>query len=42
VNQISHHLQQWRVQEARSFSIISAFTQLLKLLSNCPELSEAQ
>jgi hypothetical protein len=42
VNQINHHLQQWRTQEARSFSIISAFTQLIKPLSNCPGLSEAQ
>jgi hypothetical protein len=42
VNQINHHLQQWRTQEARSFSIISAFTQLIKPLSNCPRLSEAQ
>jgi hypothetical protein len=42
VNQTNHHLQQWRIQEARSFGIISAFTQLIKPLSNCPGLSEAQ
>jgi hypothetical protein len=42
VNQINHYLQQWRTQEARSFDIISAFTQLIKPLSNCPGLSEAQ
>jgi hypothetical protein len=42
VNQINHHLQQRMTQEARSFGIISAFTQLMKLLSNCPGLSEAQ
>jgi hypothetical protein len=41
-NQINHHLQQWRTQEARSFGIISAFTQLIKPSSNCPGLSEAQ
>jgi hypothetical protein len=41
-NQINHHLQQWRTEEARSFGIISAFTQLIKPLSNCPGLSEAQ
>jgi hypothetical protein len=42
VNQINHHLQQWRTQEARSFPIISAFTQLIKPLSNCPGLPEVQ
>jgi hypothetical protein len=42
VNQINHHLQQWRTQEARPFGITSAFTQLIKSLSNCPGLSEAQ
>jgi hypothetical protein len=42
VNQIDHFLQQWRTKEARSFGIISAFTQLIKPLSNCPGLSEAQ
>jgi hypothetical protein len=42
VSQINHHLQQWRTQEARSFGIMSAFTQLIKSLSNCPGLSEAQ
>jgi hypothetical protein len=42
VNQINHHLQQWRTQEVRSFGTISAFTQLIKPLSNCPGLSEAQ
>jgi hypothetical protein len=42
VNQINHHLQQWSTQEARSFGIISAFTQLIKPLFNCPGLSEAQ
>jgi hypothetical protein len=38
-NQINHHLQQWRTH---SFDIISAFTELIKPLSNCPGLSEAQ
>jgi hypothetical protein len=42
VNQINHHLQQWRTQEAQSFGIISAFTQLIKSLSSCLGLSEAQ
>jgi hypothetical protein len=42
VNQINHHLQQWRNQEARSFGIISAFTQLIKPLSNGLGLSETQ
>jgi hypothetical protein len=42
VNQINHHLQQWRTQETRSFGIISAFIQFIKPLSNCPGLSEAQ
>jgi hypothetical protein len=42
VNQINHHLQQCRTQEARPFGIISAFTQLIKPLSNCRGLSEAQ
>jgi hypothetical protein len=35
-------VQQWRTQEVRSFGIISAFTQLIKPLSNRPGLSEAQ
>jgi type 1 fimbria pilin len=42
VNQINHHLQQWRTQEARSFGVISASTQFIKPLSKCPGLSEAQ
>jgi hypothetical protein len=42
VNQINHHLQPWSPQDARSFGIISAFTQLIKSLSNYPGLSEAQ
>jgi hypothetical protein len=42
VNQINHRLQQWRTQEARPFGIISAFTQLIKPLSNYPGLSEAR
>jgi hypothetical protein len=42
VNQINHPLQKWRTKEARSFGIIPAFTQLIKPLSNCPGLSEAQ
>jgi hypothetical protein len=42
VNQINHHLRQWRTQEARSFGIISAVTQLIKLLSNFLGLFEAQ
>jgi hypothetical protein len=42
VNQINHHLQQWRTQEAESFGIVSAFTELIKPLSNYPGLSEAQ
>jgi hypothetical protein len=42
VNQINHHLQQWRTQEAQSFGIISVFIQLIKPLSNCSGLHEAQ
>jgi hypothetical protein len=42
VNQINHHLQQWRTQEARSFGIISTFTRLIKPLFNFPGLSEVQ
>jgi hypothetical protein len=42
MNQVNHHLQQWRAQEAQSFGIISAFTELIKPLPNCPGLSEAQ
>jgi hypothetical protein len=42
VNQINHHLQQWKTQEARSFGIISDFIQLIRPLFNCPGLSEAQ
>jgi hypothetical protein len=42
VNRINHHLQQWTTQDARPFGIISAFTQLIKPLSNCPGLREAQ
>jgi hypothetical protein len=42
VNQMNYYLQQWRTQDARPFDIISAFTQLIKLLSNCPGLSEVQ
>jgi hypothetical protein len=42
VNQTNHHLQQWRTQDAQSFGIISAFIQLIQLLSNCPGLSKAQ
>jgi hypothetical protein len=30
VNQINHHLQQWRIQDGRSFGTVSAFTQLIK------------
>jgi hypothetical protein len=42
VNQINHHLQQWRTQKTRSFDIISAFIQFIKPLSDCPGSSEAQ
>jgi hypothetical protein len=35
-------LQDWRRQEAQSLGIVSAFTQLLTPLPNCPGLSEAQ
>jgi citrate lyase alpha subunit len=42
VNQISHHSQQWTTQEAQSFGIVSAVTELIKPLPNCPRLSEVQ
>jgi hypothetical protein len=42
MNQVNHHLQQWRTQETRSLGITSTFTQFIKPLSNCPGLSEAQ
>jgi hypothetical protein len=42
MNQINHHLQQWRTQDARSFGIISVFIELIKPLSNCSGLSKAQ
>jgi uncharacterized protein YcgI (DUF1989 family) len=42
VNPVSHDLQECRSQEAQSFGVVFAFTELIKALSNCPGLSEAQ
>jgi hypothetical protein len=42
VNRISHNLQECRSQEAQSFAVVFALTELIKPLSNCPGLSEAQ
>jgi hypothetical protein len=41
-NQINHDLQDWRSPKARILGVVSAFTQLIKPLSNCPGLSESQ
>jgi hypothetical protein len=42
VNQINPHLQEWIIQEAHGLRVVSAFTKLIKPLSNCPGLSESQ
>jgi hypothetical protein len=42
VNQVNHDFQQWRRQEAQSLGIVSAFTQLIKPVLNCPGLFESQ
>jgi hypothetical protein len=42
VNPVSHDLQEWRSQEAQSLGVVSALTELIKPLSNCPGLPEAQ
>jgi hypothetical protein len=42
VNQVNHDLQDWRSQKAHILDIVSAFTQLINPLSNCPGLSETQ
>jgi hypothetical protein len=40
VNQINHHFQQWKTQEAQSLSIVSAFTEFINSLSNYSGFSE--
>jgi hypothetical protein len=42
VNRVSQDLQEWRGQEAQSLGGVFALTELIKSLSNCPGLSEAQ
>jgi hypothetical protein len=42
MSQVDRDLQDWRSQEARLFGVVSAFTQLIKPLSNCPGLFEAK
>jgi hypothetical protein len=42
VNRVSHDLKEYRSQEAKSFGVVFALTGLIKPLSNCPGLSEAQ
>jgi hypothetical protein len=42
VNQVNHDLQEWRSQRAEYFGVVSAFTELIKSLCNCPGLPEAQ
>jgi hypothetical protein len=42
VNRVSHDLQEWTSQEAQSLGVVFALTELIKPLSNCPGLSEAQ
>jgi hypothetical protein len=42
VNQVSHDLKEWRSPEAQSLGVVSASTELVKPLSNCPGLCEAQ
>jgi hypothetical protein len=42
VNQVNHDLQDWRSQKAHILGVVSAFTELIKPLSNCPGLSESQ
>jgi hypothetical protein len=42
VNRVSHDLQEWRSQEAQVLGVVFALTELIKQLSNCLGLSEAQ
>jgi hypothetical protein len=42
VNQVKHDFQQWRSHKAQLFAVVSAFTQLIKPLSNYPGLSESR
>jgi DNA polymerase III delta prime subunit len=42
VNQINDRLQQWRSEKARLFGVVSALTQLIKPLPDCPGPSESQ
>jgi hypothetical protein len=42
VNRVSHDLQECRSQEAHPFGVVFALTELIKPLSNCSGLSEAQ
>jgi hypothetical protein len=42
VNRVSHDLQEWRSQKTQLLGVVFAVTELIKPLSNCPGLSEAQ
>jgi hypothetical protein len=42
MNRVSHDFQECRSQEAQTFGVVFALTELIKPLSNCPGLSEAQ
>jgi hypothetical protein len=42
LNEVNHELQPWRSEEPLFLGVVYAFTDLIKLLSNCPGLSEAQ
>jgi hypothetical protein len=41
-NHVNCDLQQWRSQGAQLLGVVSAFTKLIKPLSNCPGFSESQ
>jgi hypothetical protein len=41
-NEVNLNLHQWRSQEALSFGVISAYTELIRPLKNCPGFAEAQ
>jgi hypothetical protein len=42
VNELSHEFQSWTSEEALSLGVVDGLTDLIKPLSNCPGLSEAQ
>jgi hypothetical protein len=42
MNRVSHDLQEWRSQEARSLGVVFALTELIKPLYNYPGFPEAQ